>query len=285
VSFGDLPNEIIDLILNLLPYKDMHRLKAVSSEWKDSLTFLIAQVSWKRISNELDLIIIRDDAIENLEYNWFLSPKNTILEPCSLPQLYGISQIEYTYGYPNLVQSCDFYNSNDEPNVLREKRTKWCDIVLTNHVGKIQYKLMKNLTFLFMKEQFDIYNEHYPVKLSFGENIVPLILVKKTNNLLKIQFTSDGFMINEENRKEHDFKLFKSKNDKKAWVWQGLGDRWQTMTVKEILQCFSPVQKENGQIAFNLLSLNHESNTISHLFEAILYIVDCILDSKKIKWE
>lgn len=306
IQFYDLPYEIIEHILDLLPYVEMHRLKLVCKEWKDIFSYLIDKFTWERFSIELGLIVDRniegDGPDPNPNYSWFLRPSKYLCEQSKyncLIQLYGVSQIEYTFGYPNVVQYCDFYKPDDHIDVIREKRNKWCDQVIINEVGPIQYKLMKQLTKLFVTEILNTYNTNYPIKLSFGDNMIPLLLAlhqpgthktdkDATSSVVRFQFTSDGFMAHGENRREHDFKLFKQKkivNNKEVWEWEGLGDGWENMTVRKILECFNPQQKADGQIFFNILSFNQNTNTISHLFEAILYIADSVLTGNPIKWE
>lgn len=334
IDFNNLPYEVFEHILNFLTYVDMIKLKTVSKEWNDTLSYLISRFTWERFGdpNELNLILERNRNHPDANYNWFLRPTTYVYEHTeddpytSLPQLYGISQIEYTFGAPNVLQYCEYYDINDQPEILLEKRKRWCDQVIINEVGNTQYKLMKQLTKEFIKERFDIYNSHYPVKLTFGENIIPLLLARRTMNEFRVQFTSEGFMAHEQIRREHDFKLFKFKQIKNAdsfednieihntqnntptinttnniinntthntlnnttnnaWKWEGLGDNWENMNVKQILEAFNPTLKEDGQISFNILSLNPNSNTISHLFEAILYVSECILDKHPIKWD
>ena len=297
MQFDELPYETVEHILNTLSYFEMHRLKVVSKDWNEILTYLISRFTWERFSdtNELDLVLDRSKHNPDPNYNWFLKPSKYLYEHLeneeytSLPQLYGVSQIEYTFGSPTVIQHCEFYRQDDPAEIMKHKRKLWCDQVIINEIGQSHYMLIKQLTKLFLTERFDVYNKHYPVKLSFGENMIPLLLAKRTDDFLRIQFTSDGFMSHEDIRREHDFKLFKHKtkdeNNRDKWSWEGLGDEWENMTVRKILETFNPVQKEQGQISFSVLALNHTTNTISHLFEAIIYVSECILDGHPIEWQ
>ena len=298
LEFTLFPTEIIYKIFNELPYTELLRLRSVCKEWKDILNNLHPNVSWEVLGERsLELIMDRDPNNPNDFYNWFLHPspshyKSEKNQYMSLPRMYGIEMINYTLGTDGVIENCPYYNQDDSDNeIISNKRQQWARHKLINDFGLRRFKIIKHIGTTFLEERLTIFNKTYPLQLKLHTSNTPLIIAKRfKNGEFRVQFTSDGFMGQFPNYREHDFKMFKykdasSNNTKKSmFLWEGLGDDWENMSARKIIETFKP-SKTNTGIKLKLLCLNEASMTISHLLEAIIYLSEQILDGNTIPWE
>jgi len=291
--FSLLPIEIIYKILNKLPYTEMLRLRSVCIDWNDILNDLHPNVSWEVLGERsLELIMDRDQNNVNELYNWFLHPspshyKYKKNEYLSLPRMYGMEMINYTLGTDDVIENCPYYDKDDSDDIISKKRRRWTQHKLINEIGRRRFKIIAHIGTTFLEERLKIFNETYPLQLKLHTTTTPLIIAKRfKNGEFRVQFTSDGFMGQFPNYREHDFKMFKypSTNNPKSYLWEGLGDNWETMSARHIIETFKP-SKTNQGIKLKLLCLNEASMTISHLLEAIIYLTEQKIDGKTIPWE
>ena len=296
IEFTFFPIEIIYKILNELSYTEMLRLRSVCNQWKDILNDLHKDITWERLGDQsLELKMERNLNNPNELYNWFLCPspshyKDSVvdgnIEYESFPRSYGLAMIDYTLGMNEVIDSCPYYNEDDSDKIVINKRRMWAQQTIKNKIGNKNFIIMMKMGSLFLEERIKIFNETYPLQINLHNSSTPLIIAKRfKNGDFRVQFTTDGFMGQSPNFREHDFKMFKYySNSSTKFLWEGLGDNWENMSARHIIETFKPSKTNNG-IQLKLLCLNQASMTISHLLEAIIYLAEQKLDGNPIPWE
>lgn len=261
-----LPLEMIRAVLSHFGYTEKCRLRCVCSLWCEMLDDLLKEVTWRDVEKDLNLQQ-RNDGGNGL-YLWYLAPETTEMNVC---RRYGQITIDIS--------------ENDHLDLTSDEEMELAFSMLADEIGSRQVHLLRRLSGLFLKECFELYNEQYKglVQLAFPQDLLPLILVKPSIlGGLFIEFTPRSFLRYANGHKSiQDFKLSRDENGK----WDGLGDVWETMTVRQILERFTPTRIEtSGNVTFKTLSHNEDSNTISHLFEAIIFFAEQVRMKKSIPW-
>jgi len=269
---NDLPTEMIFNILQHLPYSEMFRLQSICSLWRDFLDEIVIDMTWEDIENDLDLQI---QEIPNVEgenhpvvelYKWCLVPDDDT-SPTSLCRFFAMETIRISNEH-----------EGDEMQKALES--------LQNRIGIKQFRLARELTHSFLDDTFKVYNEHYKtVNITMPRDLLALILAKRTSTSFHVEFTPRSYLKYANGVKSaQDFKMYRYLSEGE-WKWEGLGDNWELMTARQILEQFTPTRVEGGQVTFKLLCLNGGSNTISHLFEAIIYLSEQIRIGHPIPWQ
>lgn len=276
---NDLPLEMVFTILHYMPYSEKFRLRSVCSLWRDFFDEQIPELTWEDIDLNLEIREMEVPLIANQIaelYRWYLVPANEDLP--SLCRFYATETIRI---------SNEAENGDDTTTLLADtEEMKLALQSVHDCLGEKRYRLVRDLTHTFMEETFKIYNEHYKtVQISMPQDLLAIILAKRTSASFHVEFTPRSYLRYANGVKSaQDFKMFRHFEDGE-WKWEGLGDNWENMTARQILEQFSPTRVEGGQVTFKLLCLNRESNTISHLFEAIVYLSEQIRAGSPIVWQ
>lgn len=292
LEFNELPYEIVYTILETLPFSEQNRLRVVCKYWQECLDRIIQYTTWEDLTEERNLNLVFDEARPEQPnaYSWFMRPNEyayELEENETYPNLFrefGVALIYYTFGAGGVPENCEYFNADDTPEEKAKKRLRWAQHRVKQEIGELKSELVLEVTERFIKERLDIFNSIYPLQITAVSG-VPMFLAMRTNKSFHIEFTTQSFMSNQHGHNPNDFKMYVKKDNKGEWVWEGLGDNWEEKTARQVMECFAPKRTNETQLTFQGLCVNQESNTISHLFEAIIYLTEMHLLGKTIIWD
>lgn len=301
IQFSDLPSEVVYLILEKLPFQEKHNLKSVCWEWKCHMDDLLRHPTYLRHLRELYIQVDNDTSNPdaNPHYTWYMWPKaheyNKLDKPegINICKLIGKEIIYYSFGMQDIPNKCEYWISGDSAENIISKRKKWALHQLEKEIGSTNIKNLLRFRDAYIKETVHWFNYIYPPELTkcpalteemCGQYIIVLLIQLDP---FRIEYSLNGFTRNGVYCSEHDFKMYRytpqepNESEKSVEVWEGLGDKWSEQTASEILSHFKYSIEEPEISQF---CRNPESNTISHIFEAIAYLVWEYLNGNRIPW-
>jgi hypothetical protein len=302
LTLFDLPLEIVDQILSNLTFTEIYKYRSVCREWNELLTRQLQSISYQRIGTELELILhdppIDEDEDERThQYKWYMYPKafKGYIPPryenqedaelyYGLCGFFGLGLIHYNYGMRDIPRRCEYYDINDDDSVRKEKRERWAWEQVERQIGTLQTKILRKYTTTFVEYITGRFGDIYNITLPLSKHI-PIAFVKHTDTEFLLEFTLYEFAIEGGNARVNDYKMRASKSTCGQWVWNGLGDEWQHKTGIQIFKEFQPISNGHGDITIQLTARNANNTTISHILEAMTYMVLEHENGHHIEWK
>lgn len=290
MNLHDLPHEIIYTILEKLSFKEKHTLKTVCNYWKDCLQRMITYTKSSDISQELGLSFKngKGEFSSLEEYDWAINILDNNNEYIRPSLIFGKEILNYSFGLDNIGERCEYWNANDSSEDIIAKRVRWAYECLERQIGIEKVRLFQELRRRIWDEIIYHFNELYPLDIKLNpDKFIPLISIVENKEDIYLDFVINGYIYNREQgwANYHNFKM-NIKRSAKGWVWSGLGDEWENMCALDIIKQFFKTEGATGKgVSLKEMCTNTESNTISHLFEAIFYLVMKSKFGETVKWK